>query len=850
MSNVISLSSSPAVAGPHGSLSLGRSSSPDLPTLEELVSQENSMACPTRSHTRDARLKPVEGGQPCGKEEGRTIISLDEVHQPDDAADASLIEISPANVTTAPPPKTTWSKNAAAGEKASRTRNSGSASAMAASENVPPQENAEDTTAPKPPKPRRKQTGAVSRHFKPQPEPALPKKLAENVDEPLNIETALSRRLDWTPPPKDTVKEFGSRSSDVIELLSSASKAEGVAKSKEIFQSLKETYGYELEDEPFPTSKRQSSEAPFKKRKQIEMVSTSNGANAMAPPPPPEKSPTKQKAPKKARTITGLATAAYKQAEPELPPPGPADPPAPKPAPATAPGKPKAKTKKRKPKAPKKKEEPHMVLYSPEAALKQVAQQDFVFGTSSQLAREQDAEAANVPKLKDSMPVIEEEEYVTPINSDAIEPPEVQPKLWNAAARDADGELLHPEVIDLVKDSPVGEAPSYDSDPFGYVNPEKVSQRASNMTTGISSSAPKSTQHTDLRPALKPMSQGVSNKQSEPAPSAVHDPLLGVMSSTSPPPSSQKRLSSIYEAGSHPAQSAPQPSPSRAKSAGYTAPEKPRFELYTDAQLARQVAAYGFKPIKKRADMISLLDECWTSKYQGQGARAYSTVSAAGVAEGPAGADGAGEVATQPAAEPAKRPRGRPRKNSAGAATARRSPEAAASTSVTEKRSRGRPRKTAEAPSAASAKPVAKPAPSTPRRKTHVLEIPDSDASSPSTSASSVFSSPPAGHDVSLDDSLALAPTTEESSLHDAITRAITSAPRSEDPANPSWHERILMYESVIVEDLAAWLNTGALDRVGFDGEVSALEVKRWCEAKSVCCVWRTRMGGEERKRL
>lgn len=847
MNNVISLSSSPAVAGAREPASFGRSSSPDFPTLEELVSQENPVARPARSHASDARLKSVEGGLRGGKEVGRNAVSVEETPELEEAADASLVEIPAADVAAGPqPPKATKSRKAPAGGRTSRAKSKGTASKRALPENVPPHENAEDTTASKPPKPRRKQTGAVSRHFKPQSEPAPPKP-AEGPDEPLNIETALGRRVDWTPPPKDTIKEFGSRSSDIIELLSSTSKAEGAGGSKEIFQSLKETYGYELEDEPFAGTERQNTEALFKKRKLIEMVATSNGAGAMAPPPLPENSPTKQKAPKKkARTITGLATAAYEQAEPELPPPGPAEPSAPKPAGGVAPGKPKAKTK-RKPKASKKKEEPHMVLYSPEAALRQVAQQDFVFGTSSQLAREQDLDPGGLPKLNDSMPVIEEE-YVTPINSDAIEP-EVQPKLWTAAARDAHGELLHLEVIDLAKDSsPRQEAASEGSDPFGYVNHERASQlpstKGSGAGAGASSSAPRSIEQAIPRPSLKALSQGFSNRQLDSSSGVVPDPIFGVMSSTSPPPSSQKRLSSLYEIGSLPTQSTLQPSPSPTKSR-YTVPEKPKFDLYTDAQLARQVAAYGFKPIKKRAGMISLLDECWTSKYQRQGARAYSTASPA-VAEAPGEAEAAPEVA---AAEPVKRPRGRPRKNSTVTSPKRLSPKPAASTSAPEKRPRGRPRKTATAPAAAKKSPAkpAKPAPSTPK-KTPVLEIPDSDTS-PST-ASPVFSSPPT-HDVSLDDSLALAPTTtEESTLQDAITKAVTSAPRSEDPTEPSWHERMLMYESVIVEDLAAWLNTGALDGVGYDGEVSAYEVKGWCEARSVCCVWRTRMGGEERKRL
>lgn len=862
MSNTIYLSSSPAVAA-RGPQSTVRSSSPEFPTLEELVTQEPRPL--SQSLARNTLSRTVESGWRPGLGKERSIVAHKEpprVEDVDDTADASLVEIDPVEFVTAPQGDDRSKKTEADG-KLPRARGGIKKATQMSTTDAPTDYAVPDTTDLKPPKTRRKQTGAVSQHFKAQSEPARSNRPVDTAgkpdkpEEPLNIETALSRRGAWTPPPKDTVREFGSRSSDIVELLSSTSKPPGAERSRDIFQSLKETYGYELEDDPFQGPEPGDAQAVFKKRKLIEMVAP-NDANGMPPPPPPETSPTKAKAPKKkARTITALATEAYAPEEPSLPAPKPADASAATATAESARAKPKRATK-RKPKAPKK-EDPRMVLYSPKAAMKQVAQQDFVFGTSSQLVREQDRAAEpELPRLRDSMSVIEEE-YVTPINSDALEPPEVQPKLWTAGARDAEGELLHLEVVDLVEDSPRGEVLSDDSDPFGYVNPEKASQRPStrayNTRAATSSSAPKSTSNGLVAaPSLKAASQSLPAKQPE-SPAVVHDPLLGSMSSTSPPPSSQKRLSSIYEAGTSAARPAPPPSAqieSPTRATGYTAPEKPRFELYTDAQLARQVAAYGFKPVKRRAGMVSLLDECWSSKYQrgpGAGVRAYSTGPAVAAVEEAAVGE-AVEPAVQAVVEPVKRPRGRPRKNSPVSAPAPVPTEATAAEPVPAKRPRGRPRKTA-APAVALKKTTPQPTPSTPRKKTKapVLEIPDTD-SAPS-SPEPIFSSPDP-NDVSLptDDSLALPTTTEEATLHAYITKAVTSAPRSDDPAEPSWWEKMLMYESVIVEDLAAWLNTGGLDGVGFDGEVSAGEVKGWCEARSVCCVWRTRVGGAERKVL
>ncbi|KOS17530.1 Structure-specific endonuclease subunit SLX4 [Escovopsis weberi] len=81
------------------------------------------------------------------------------------------------------------------------------------------------------------------------------------------------------------------------------------------------------------------------------------------------------------------------------------------------------------------------------------------------------------------------------------------------------------------------------------------------------------------------------------------------------------------------------------------------------------------------------------------------------------------------------------------------------------------------------------------------------------------------------------------------VTRAVRSAPRATDPAKPSWHEKMLLYDPIILEDLTAWLNGGELSRVGYDGEVSVADVKRWCESRSICCLKRENLRGQERKR-
>ncbi|KAL5116341.1 5'-flap endonuclease [Pleosporales sp. CAS-2024a] len=114
-----------------------------------------------------------------------------------------------------------------------------------------------------------------------------------------------------------------------------------------------------------------------------------------------------------------------------------------------------------------------------------------------------------------------------------------------------------------------------------------------------------------------------------------------------------------------------------------------------------------------------------------------------------------------------------------------------------------------------------------------------------------------------------------KSSVFQSISSHIRSLePTRSDPKKPSWHEKILMYEPLVLEDLTAYLNASQIagvrtwkratkvqtkawnqemkalgqDQVGIiegDGDVLAIEkelepvqVQAWCESMSVCCVW------------
>ncbi|KAH9862861.1 hypothetical protein J1614_010954 [Plenodomus biglobosus] len=120
-----------------------------------------------------------------------------------------------------------------------------------------------------------------------------------------------------------------------------------------------------------------------------------------------------------------------------------------------------------------------------------------------------------------------------------------------------------------------------------------------------------------------------------------------------------------------------------------------------------------------------------------------------------------------------------------------------------------------------------------------------------------------------------------------ALTTHVRSLPPTRDPKTPSWHEKILMFDPIILEDFTAYVNANTQIRtykratqkqikawnaeakrrgdvgVDVDGrgvgddEVLAVEkelepfmVKAWCEGLSVCCVNRVRGNGGARKGL
>ncbi|KAK0732462.1 hypothetical protein B0T21DRAFT_384747 [Apiosordaria backusii] len=798
----------------------------------------------------------------------------------------------------------------------------------------------------------KKKVETVSRHFAKEtlgdqpparsaPEAAAPTK----DDEPAVLEPAMRRRLDWTPPRESLAREIPNDTCVTQAVASLAEESTCPEQSPEgnVFKALHDKVGRKSDDvRSVSSGSGTSSVDVLGKRKLIEMVQTAalNITNIDPNSKAPAESPVKSKAvKKKPRTITELATAAYRQQEEHsnqesllsyldvsdgqtgssstgLG------------------GKGKAGKKAAKPRASKKKPEPKKsILLSPESALQQVAQQDFVFGTSSQLATEDDPELLRA--LHEAMK----------LSNDAAEDPFASPSpvtsglavrkkpgrlLWGAGARDEDGELLDMEILDLTESPPphsqrpLKVAESLDDSvqiieqplPLPPIEEPQLMKVTSPPSPGaedqrhVHSIFDLSVSSVDTEPELQSLPLSTTTKAlveeiPEPNDTDWTDDFDFEL-----PPSNQEHHELLLTQSSSPqltrTSATPNPkvtSPSKPQSEKLSAlpsdsspqsrsmePPRPKYELFTDAQLARDISRFGFKPVKKRSAMIALLDQCWASRVQtAVGGMATNALMMSTTATTQA----ASRLTTTTAPSS---PRGRPRKSSEAAAAAtdystlkvpelkkllqerslkqsgnkpdliarlqdydmRRRAHIAEPTSP-----RGRPRKDAgsspkrtKSPTrrATSPKPAKSPA-TTPRRskpqgRSTIIEIPDSDAdsdlddpmlSSPVSSAGharlgdeeDIFSSVDLSMTEDTEMSLIASPTTEQVSVFAYITKAITSAPPSKDAMDPSWHEKILMYDPIILEDLASWLNAGQLDKVGFDGEVSPADVKQWCENKS-----------------
>ncbi|KAI9742892.1 MAG: 5'-flap endonuclease [Claussenomyces sp. TS43310] len=689
-------------------------------------------------------------------------------------------------------------------------------------------------------------TETISRHFCAVAEGAEP--CREQVDDTLQLVEAVKRRTKWTPAKATTNTTL--RSGPPEDQNSSKDEympidVDDSPESPTRFSDLLSSFVCSKSGESI-TVVRGITASDVKKRKLVEMVRTNRSGPSL-------QATSKLKAArKKPRTITDLATSAYavQSDEDEVSAPllqyfsirngGSAIDTA---CEFKVPLKPRSRnhisgsTKKALPKI-------GPILLSPQSALKQVDRQDFVFGTSSQLAREESPTLLR--DLHQAMIVsnqVEDDPFQSPSSSTSISAARAIDKagsstakrtLWTAASRDTEGDLMNVEVVDLtispeLKKSQAAHQVVPESQNVDAADVAKPSNQADDEWHDIdkedncSDAPPKAVAVTDY---VKYSSEAAMDLQ-------TFNSRISVNENDKPSSQASKSNKAWIES--------PVKKKKRQTNTA-TVIEKPNFEAYTTAQLAKEIASYHFKPVRKRDQMISLLEKCWQGKQRialGD-VRSNSTLHTPPVKV-------AQKTAVDVSTTSPSKGRGRRR---TGTEKIPSLPKAKGKSKDSKARS---PRKTEF--SSDSDTPLANRR--TPKKRTTVRdEISDSETPitpSPPRRRTAQIGSPPLPLQLSVSEEMAvsptLSPTSQQVQLYQHITRAVRSAPRTQDAQNPSWHEKMLLYDPIVLEDLTAWLNTGPLERSGWDGEVDVKEVKKWCNEKSICCLWRANLRGGTRSR-
>ncbi|KAB8225238.1 structure-specific endonuclease subunit slx4 [Aspergillus novoparasiticus] len=623
----------------------------------------------------------------------------------------------------------------------------------------------------------------------------------------LQLETAMKRRIDWTPTKDTTARTVESSQQEVAEA------------NPQSFSSLLSEYGFNDVSSAQSDVRNFGDDGPTKRRR-IELVdsrlfgsskSASHDIDDMnltedsqQKQPEPKQKPKKQT--KKFTTLTARVTASYLNDSHRGSDSSGKETTTSQENAATS----RTKGSKSKGKATSKHKEPEFIVLSPEAAAKSLENQELIFGTCSQLERED-----SPTSLKELQAAISESERYavaepSPLGSTLCATPTSRfttaRGLWSVAARDLEGSLIRQtEVVDLVDTPESAKMTNSTNDSRN----EKALDDAATVTLREPFDLPQSEP-----PRLKAIP--AANKDPSPAPGMptmkASDKLKGTTSQHSKPQ-----------------------------------PKMPNYSGFTDARLSRQVASYGFKPVKNRNTMIELLQKCWESKH-GKGTT-FETQA------------GSQTTSTEPtpdltSSEP-KTSQKQPRKITTSRKTTAKSKTNPDSNPPPKTKSRQTPSSsdTIKTPSTQS-KPT-QPPPT--KSFINVEEIEDSEEETlPSPfRVQNRYTPPPPETRQALPVSKTLyspsrsKPRTTKSTtinsetlnqkqpdLADQIFRAMHAQPAG-TPSRPSWHEKILMYDPIILEDFATWLNTEGLGLVGEDREVGAAFLRKWCESRGICCCYR-----------
>lgn len=400
----------------------------------------------------------------------------------------------------------------------------------------------------------------------------------------------------------------------------------------------------------------------------------------------------------------------------------------------------KENTTKRKAKPPKLSKKSAIdrsaIILSPASAMKKAQEQEVLFGTSSQLVREESPTYVRALQqaIKESECILEQKDHSTSIampGSTTCASSLARPKsLWSAAARDSNESLVTGDPIV----APRARVPSRTGvqaqpDAEGFLDVNSLSD----------------TQVYDLAKGGREVCSSKEEAQDKRLPTEAPTALM------------------------------------------------PTYSGFTDVQLKKALSSYGFKPIKKRLDMIFLLEKCWKDQQE----RASVLPAERQVSGGASSMEATGIQSAVPDAgshsNASSVKKGAPKKDSR---------EASINTQDSTKRARGRPRKAKVA-------------------------CPQGDGQAPK------------GEEVAVPEKAKEQTQFETKckSLFDQITNTVKGEIATHDIKNLTWHEKILMYDPIIIEDLTSWLSNKIPLEEGIKG--NNLLVKAWCESNSVCCLWK-----------
>ncbi|KAI3152219.1 hypothetical protein CBS147325_2022 [Penicillium roqueforti] len=674
-------------------------------------------------------------------------------------------------------------------------------------------------------------------------------------NEVLHLDEAMRRRMDWTPPRETAYEETVTVNDGEIPDKDHGTNLTGV------FGKLVSDYNYSgLALNPRDLLQNDNGRGPTKRRR-IELVNpeiqlsldgrysdSTDQASAQRENLEKPKKTTKGK-PKKFTTLTARMTAQYSTNDVEE------DEPVIDCLPDIR------TTKGRRRKAKETEKQSLFTVLSPEAAVELLNDQDLVFGTCSQLQRDDSPQT-----LRETQQAIHASESLSYLEGTRNKDPSVIQEsstrfvsrlagtrnLWCVGARDTEGSLIQPEtlnVVDLTDEPPAKEG-------VEQASHKPLQRNWFELEFADIDSPP------EKRPSSPPLTKrGLDSDTQVQAQAPILAATATAMATTTAKakanatkPASRANDTPTEVVGSQPTSS--------------QAPSMPQYTGFTDAELSKQISNYGFKAVRGRKKMIDLLQQCWESKHGSNATPGSQPIYQPEQQQ---------EPASKMDSVPKPTSKGTVKSKSGTFIKNRKSLDAIKSTPALQTYSQTSPKKN----------PRGKPITGTSTSFIDVEEIQDSEEEiTPSPSQvqkhyTDIYSKSKADSRVqhhSLDiftktpppsptkrkvvssnivkrpsSSAPIATTytadSTEISLVEIsaqITQAVRVQPRlsplssSRGSRNrPTWHEKILMYDPIVLEDFTAWLNIEGLGLVGEDREVGTASVREWCESKGICCCWK-----------